>query len=464
MRPGAPPSLTPTTMPATRVLILGAAGRDFHNFITVYRGDERFQVVAFTAQQIPHIAERRFPAALAGAGYPDGIPIHEESRLEELVRALRVELCVMAYSDVAHVDVMHLASRANAAGADFTLLGARRTMLPSSRPVIAICASRTGAGKSQTSRAVVRLLREAGRRVVVLRHPMPYGDLLAQRVQRFAGRADLDRHHVTIEEREEYEPHLATGSVVYAGVDYPAILEQAEAEADVIVWDGGNNDTSFLRADLYITVVDPHRAGHELAYHPGETNVRLADVVLVNKVDTADPAAVRQVRANVRAVNAGATIVEAASPPRADAPEVLAGRRVLAVEDGPTTTHGGMAYGAATIAARAAGATLVDPRPFAVGEIAETYARYPSLGPLLPAMGYGDRQVRDLGETIRRAVRGGVEAVAVGTPVDLAQLVAIPVPHTRVRYELEARGTPALADVLAPFLAARAEPTALTPR
>ena len=439
-------------MPATRVLILGAAGRDFHNFITVYRGDERFRVVAFTAQQIPHIAGRRFPAALAGVGYPDGIPVYEESRLEELVRALRVELCVMAYSDVAHVDVMHLASRANAAGADFALLGAQRTMLSSSRPVVAICASRTGAGKSQTSRAVVRLLREAGRRVVVLRHPMPYGDLLAQRVQRFAGREDLDRYDATIEEREEYEPHLATGSVVYAGVDYPAILERAEADADVIVWDGGNNDTSFLRADLYITVVDPHRAGHELTYYPGETNLRLADVVLINKVDTADAAAVRQVRANVRAANPRATIIEAASPPRADEPALLAGRRVLAVEDGPTTTHGGMAYGAATIAARAAGAELVDPRPFAVGEIAETFARYPSLGPLLPAMGYGDQQVRDLAETIRRAVCGGVEAVAIGTPVDLARLVAITVPHTRVRYDLEVRGTPTLSDVLAPLL------------
>ena len=441
-------------MEPTRVVILGAAGRDFHNFNVVYRGDPRYHVVAFTAQQIPHIAGRRYPAELAGDGYPQGIPIHEEERLERLIADERVDVCVMAYSDVSHVDVMHLASRANAAGADFYLLGARRTMLRSRRPVVAVCASRTGAGKSQTTRAIARLLREAGRRVVALRHPMPYGDLAAQRVQRFASAEDLARHNVTIEEREEYEPHLASGSVVYAGVDYQAILTQAEAEADVVLWDGGNNDTSFLAADVYLTVVDPHRAGHELTYYPGETNLRLADAVLINKVDTADPQAVERVRANVRLANPRAAVLEAASPVRADAPDVLAGRRVLAVEDGPTVTHGGMPYGAATLAVRQAGGELVDPRPFAVGEIAETFARYPDVGPLLPAMGYGDQQVRDLEATIARAVADGAQAVAIGTPIDLARLVRITVPQTRVRYDLEVRGTPTLADVLAPVLGA----------
>jgi predicted GTPase len=440
-------------MHPTRVLILGAAGRDFHDFNVLYRDDPRHKVVAFTAQQIPHIAERRFPPALAGTLYPEGIPIHPEEQLETLVRELGVDTCVLAYSDLSHADVMHLASRANAAGADFQLVAPRRTMLEARVPVVAVCASRTGAGKSQTSRAIVRLLREAGLRVVVLRHPMPYGDLAAQRVQRFATAEDLVRHRVTIEEREEYEPHLAAGSIVYAGVDYAAILAEAEREADVLVWDGGNNDTSFLLADLYLTVVDPHRAGHELAYHPGETNLRLADVVLVNKVDTAEPEAVELIRANVAAANPRATIIEAASPPRADDPSVLEGRRVLAVEDGPTLTHGGMQYGAATIAARHLRAELVDPRLFAVGEIAETFVHYPRLGPLLPAMGYGDAQVRDLERTIARAVEeGGVQAVAIGTPIDLGRLVNIPVPFTRVRYELEHRHGPTLAEALAPVI------------
>lgn len=437
-------------MKPTRVLIIGAAGRDFHDFNVLYRTDPGFHVVGFTAQQIPHIADRRFPRELAGDRYPNGIAIHPEERLEQLIREHAVDLCVMAYSDVAHVDVMHLASRATAAGADFQLTAARRTMLKSRRPVVAVCASRTGAGKSQTSRAIVRQLRDAGLRVVAIRHPMPYGDLAAQRVQRFAGDADLVRHKVTIEEREEYEPHIAMGAVVYAGVDYGAILRDAEQEADVVVWDGGNNDTSFLAADVYITVVDPHRPGHELTYYPGETNLRLADVVIVNKVDTAAPEAVRHVRENVARANPRAVVLEAASPTRADDPSVLANRRVLAIEDGPTLTHGGMRYGAGTIAAEDAGATLVDPRPFAVGEIAETFRRYPGLGPLLPAMGYGERQVRDLEETIARAAAGGVQAVAVGTPIDLARLVKIPVPYTRVRYELELRGS--LMDVLAPVL------------
>ena len=438
------------TQPA-RVLILGAAGRDFHNFNVVFRGDARYRVVAFTAQQIPHIADRVFPSELAGPAYPDGIPIHEEERLEQLIRDLHVDVCVMSYSDVAHEDVMHLASRANAGGANFELLGASHTMLRSRLPVVAVCASRTGAGKSQTSRAVVRLLREAGRRVAVMRHPMPYGDLVAARVQRFATPEDLAREHVTIEEREEYEPHIAAGSVVYAGVDYQAILERAEVDADVLVWDGGNNDTSFLAADIYITVVDPHRAGHELTFYPGETNLRLATAVLINKVDTADVNAVQLVRENVRRTNHRATILEAASPIRVDAPALLAGKRVLAVEDGPTVTHGGMPYGAATIAARGLGATLVDPRPFAVGEIAETFREYARLGPLLPAMGYGERQIKDLEATIAQAAAGGVEAVAIGTPIDLARLVRLTIPATRVRYDLEERGTPTLADVLAPL-------------
>jgi predicted GTPase len=437
-----------------RLLILGAAGRDFHDFNVLYRGDDRFEVVAFTAQQIPHIAGRRYPAELAGALYPEGIPVHPEDRLEDLIREEAVDECVMAYSDVAHVDVMHLASRANAAGADFRLLSADRTMLAADCPVVAVCASRTGAGKSQTTRLVVRHLRERGLRVGVLRHPMPYGDLRSQRLQRFAGDEDLEHHRVTIEEREEYEPHIAAGSVVYAGVDYQAILEAAQAESDVLVWDGGNNDTSFLRADLYLTVVDPHRPGHELSYHPGETNVRLADAVLINKVDTAPAGAVAEVRENVRRLNPDARILEVESPLTVDDEEVLRGKRVLAVEDGPTLTHGGMRYGAATLAARAAGAAeVVDPRPFAVGEIAETFRAYPLTGPLLPAMGYGAAQVRDLEATLERAAEAGVEAVAIGTPIDLARLIRIPLPTTRVRYEARPRDPSALDELLAPVLA-----------
>jgi predicted GTPase len=440
-------------MKRTRILILGAAGRDFHDFNVLYREDPSAEVVAFTAQQIPNIADRRYPAALAGELYPDGIPIRPEEELESLIRDLGVDVCVMAYSDISHEEVMHLASRANAAGADFQLIGAKRTMLRSSCPVVAVCASRTGAGKSPTSRAVVRLLREAGKRVAVLRHPMPYGDLAAQRVQRFATAADLDHHQVTIEEREEYEPHLAVGSVVFAGVDYAEILRQAEQEADVVVWDGGNNDTSFLAADVYITVVDPHRPGHETTYHPGETNLRLADVVLVSKVDTADPVDVATVCRNVAAANPRATVVQAAMPFRIDDPPVLRGRRVLAIEDGPTLTHGAMRYGVATLAALQMCATrMVDPRPFAVGGIAETFRRYPETGPLLPAMGYGEQQVRDLEATLAQAAEAGVEAVAIGTPIDLSRLIRIPVPFTRVRYELEVRGTPTLEEVLRPVL------------
>jgi predicted GTPase len=440
-------------MGRTRTLILGAAGRDFHNFNVVYRNDPTTEVVAFTAEQIPGIDERTYPPALAGDLYPDGIPIHSESRLEALIAELDVDRCIMSYSDVSYAYVMGLAARVNAAGAEFTMLGAAQTMLASSKPVVAVCASRTGAGKSQTSRAVVKCLRAAGKRVAVVRHPMPYGDLAAQRVQRFETEEDLARHEVTIEEREEYEPHMAEGSVVFAGVDYEAILREAEQEADVVLWDGGNNDIAFYRPDVYITVVDPHRAGHELSYYPGEINVRLADVVIVNKVDTAPPENVFEVVRNVRAANPTAVVLEAASPLFLDRPDVLRGRRVLCVEDGPTLTHGEMTYGAGVIGARKAGAAeIVDPRPFAVGEIQATFERYPGIGALLPAMGYGEKQIQDLEATIRAAAENGVEAVAIGTPIDLGKLIDIPLPYTRVRYELQVLGSPTLDDVLAPIL------------
>jgi len=439
-----------------RVIVIGAAGRDFFNFLTVYRDDPETEVVAFTAQQIPHIAERGFPASLAGPRYPKGIPIHPESRLEELIHTLQADECVLSYSDLADADVMHLAARVNAAGADFTLLGAQR-VLRSTKPVVAICASRTGAGKSPLSRAVVPWLREHGKRVAVIRHPMPYGDLAAQRVQRFASEADLVKHKVTVEEREEYEPHIAAGSVVFAGVDYLAILRAAEQEADVILWDGGNNDTSFIKADLYCTVVDPHRAGHEASYYPGETNVRLADVVIINKVDTAPAEAVAKVRETVKGLNPRARIVEAACPVKAADPGVLKGRKVLAIDDGPTLTHGGMAFGAAVLAAQDAGAReLVNPRPFAVGEIAEVLAKYPHVKRALPALGYGDRQVRDLEATIARAAEGGVEAVAIGTPIDLAHLIRIPIPSTRVSYTIALKNY-TLDQLLAPVLGGTAK-------
>ncbi len=436
----------------TRVLILGAAGRDFHNFNVVYRNDPRFEVVGFTAQQIPHIDDRMYPAVLAGDLYPDGIPIHPEHDLEALIADLRVDRCMMAYSDVSYEYVMHLASRVNVAGADFELTNAPGTMIASTKPVVAVCAGRTGSGKSQTSRAVAHLLRQAGKRVAVIRHPMPYGDLAEQAVQRFETEEDLVRHKVTIEEREEYEPHMDAGSVVFAGVDYEAILREAEKEADVILWDGGNNDVSFYKPDVYITVVDPHRPGHEITYYPGENNVRLADAIVINKIGTAPFDDVLQVRENVNAVNPGAMILEAASPLIVENPDVLRGRRVLAIEDGPTLTHGGMRYGAATLAVQKLGGTVVDPRPFAVGEIRETFERYPSIGPLLPAMGYGDAQIKDLQSTIRKAAEGGIEAVAIGTPINLARLVDIPVPFTRVSSARLGRGGPARVFVLTSIL------------
>ena len=440
-------------MPRTRILILGAAGKDFHVFNTLYRDDEGVEVVGFTAQQIPHIDDRIYPASIAGGLYPEGIPIHPEDDLDELIDRLKVDRCVMAYSDVSHEYVGHLAARVNALGPGFELPSATRTMIPSKLPVVAVCASRTGVGKSQTSRAVARVLRAAGLKVAAIRHPMPYGDLAKQRVQRFAEEADLVKHEVTIEEREEYEPHIANGSVVFAGVDYGAILAEAEKEADVILWDGGNNDTPFYKPDLHITLVDPHRPGHELTYYPGETNVRMSDVIIINKVATAQPENVQRVRDNVASVNPRAVILDAASPIFVDDPAVLKGKKVLVVEDGPTLTHGGMKYGAGTLGALRAGAReLVDPRPFLVGELKDTFEKYPDLGILLPAMGYGEQQVKDLAATFAKAAEGGVEAVAVGTPIDLARIVNIPMPNTRVRYELQVIGQPTLEDILAPIL------------
>lgn len=432
------------------MLIAGAAGRDFHNFNLVYRGREGVEVVAFTATQIPNIHGRVYPAELAGALYPDGIPVEPESRLEELVRELRIDEVVFAYSDVTHEHVMHLASAVLAAGASFRLISPRETELTSSKPVVAVCAVRTGAGKSQTTRRVAAALRQAGKKVAVLRHPMPYGDLARQAVQRFASYEDLDAADCTIEEREEYEPHLAEANLVFAGIDYAAILDAAEGEADVIVWDGGNNDTPFIAPNLHIVVLDPHRAGHELRYHPGETNLRLADVCVVNKVDSASQEGVDAVLDSIRAHNPEARVVLAASPfhVEGDATEI-AGKRVLAIEDGPTLTHGDMSYGAAVLAAKAHGAgSLVDPRPFAVGSIKETFAAYPNVGELLPAMGYGKRQREELRETIARS---DAELVLIGTPIDLRRVIELDKPALRVTYRLQEIGEPTLADLLAEY-------------
>jgi predicted GTPase len=429
-----------------RVLILGAAGRDFHNFNVVYRDDPGIEVVGFTAAQIPGIAGRRYPPVLAGPRYPTGIPIEPEEQLERLIRELDVDEVVFAYSDVSHEDVMHLASRALAAGSDFTLLGPRRTMLRSSVPVVAVCAVRTGCGKSAVSRRVADLLREQGRRVVVVRHPMPYGDLAAARVQRFATLADLDAARVTVEEREEYEPHLEAGSVVYAGVDYSDVLVRAEAEADVIVWDGGNNDLPFFVPSLHICLVDPHRAGDETRHHPGEANLRAADVAVIVKEDTAPPAAVEAVRDAIGAVNPRARIVDTRMPVVVEDPGLLVGRRVLAVEDGPTLTHGGLATGAAALAARRYGATLVDPWPYAQGGIRAVLERYPALGPVLPALGYDDSQLADLAATIAAVP---CDVVLLGTPIDLGRIIRVPRPLLRVRYEIEEVRPGTLSELLA---------------
>ena len=418
----------------TRVLILGAAGRDFHNFNVVYRDDPRTDVVAFTATQIPGIEGRRYPAALAGARYPEGIPIEGENRLERLIEEQRVDQVVFAYSDVSHEHVMHVASRVLAAGADFALLGPGRTMLPATKPVVAVCAVRTGCGKGAVTRRIVAILRSRGRRVAVIRHPMPYGDLEAQRVQRFATLEELDRADATLEEREEYEPHLEDGTVVFTGVDYAAILDRAEAEADVVVWDGGNNDLPFVRPSLHLCLVDPHRAGHETRYHPGETNLRMADVVVIVKEDTALPAHVDAVRRAVSAVNARARIVDTRLPMRLDPPRPISGLRVLAVEDGPTVTHGEMPSGAAEILARRLGATLVDPRPHARGKLAGVFVEHPRLGSVLPAMGYGHAQIADLEATINAVP---CDLVLLGTPIDLRRGLSLRHPVARVRYELE---------------------------
>jgi len=429
-----------------RVIIMGAAGRDFHNFNVYFRDHPDYQVVAFTATQIPNIEGRRYPPELAGRLYPDGIPIYPEEELTDLIRRYQVDQVVFAYSDVSHEYVMHKASQALVAGADFRLMGTGSTMLTSRKPVVAVCAVRTGSGKSQTTRHVCDILRRMGHRVVVVRHPMPYGDLTAQVVQRFATYEDLDRYRCTIEEREEYEPHIDRGVVVYAGVDYERILRQAEEEADIVVWDGGNNDLPFFRPDLHIVVADPHRPGHEVRYHPGEANLRAADVVLINKVDTADPDGIAQVRRNIQEVNPQAIVVEAASPIFVEDPGAIQGRRVLVIEDGPTLTHGEMAYGAGVTAARRFGAAeLVDPRPYAVRSIAETFRKYPHIGPLLPAMGYGDEQIRDLEETINATP---CDLVLAATPVDIRRLLKVRYPVDRVRYELQVIGRPTLEEIL----------------
>src|SRR5580765_2197374 len=434
-------------MTRTRVLIAGAAGRDFHNFNVVYRDRDAYEVVAFTATQIPNIDGRIYPAELAGSLYPEGIPILPESALEQLVAQHEIDEVVFAYSDVTHEHVMHVGSRALAAGASYKLIAPKETMLASTKPVVAICAVRTGSGKSQTTRHVARLLHDAGHRIAVLRHPMPYGDLTKQAVQRFERYEDLDAADATIEEREEYEPHLAEGNLVFAGVDYERILRAAEQEADVILWDGGNNDTPFIRPDLHIVVVDPHRPGHELRYHPGETNLRMADVCVVNKIDSATQEGIDAVLDSIRTHNPGAKIVLAASPfhVEGDAAEI-AGKKVLAIEDGPTLTHGEMTYGAAVLAAKANGAAeLIDPRSAAVGTIAQTFEAYPHVGALLPAMGYGREQMDDLEATIEGS---GAELVLIGTPIDLRRLIDFDVPALRVTYRLEELGEPTLEDVL----------------
>ena len=433
-------------MSRMRVLIMGAAGRDFHNFNTFFRSRERYEVLAFTATQIPNIEGRVYPPELAGEFYPNGIPIYPEEDLVDLIHRYQIGQVVFSYSDVSHEYVMHKASQVLAAGADFRLMGTRHTYLESSKPVVAVCAVRTGSGKSQTTRHVCDVLQKIGHKVVAVRHPMPYGNLVAQAVQRFASYDDLDQHQCTIEEREEYEPHIDRGVVVYAGVDYEAILRQAEHEADIVVWDGGNNDISFYKSDLHLVVADPHRPGHELSYHPGETNLRMADVVVINKIDTADLDHIARVRDSIMKVNPNATVVEAASPIFVDNPAAIKGKTVLVIEDGPTLTHGEMAYGAGVVAARRFGAAeIIDPRPYAVGSIVATYQKYPTTGAVLPAMGYGAEQMRELGETINNTP---CDLVLVATPIDLRRVVEINRPSQRVRYELQEIGQPTLVDIL----------------
>jgi predicted GTPase len=433
-------------MTPIRTIIMGAAGRDFHNFNVFFRDNPEYDVVAFTATQIPNIEGRKYPAELAGARYPEGIAIYPESELESLIKELKADQVVFAYSDVPHEYVMHKASQVLATGADFRLMGLNSTQLKSSKPVVSVCAVRTGSGKSQTTRRVSMILRDMGYRVAAIRHPMPYGDLVRQKVQRFAEYSDLDKHECTIEEREEYEPHLDNGVIVYAGVDYEAILRQAEQEVDIVLWDGGNNDFPFYVPDLAIVVADPHRPGHEKRYHPGETNVRSADVFVINKVDTADQNAVIAVRNSIHELNPQAVVIEAASPLFVEDPAAIAGKRVLVIEDGPTLTHGEMAYGAGWVAARRFNAAeIVDPRPFAVRSIQATYEKYPSTGAILPAMGYGDEMTRDLEETINNS---DVDLVISATPIDLTRIIKVNKPMQRVRYELQEIGQPTLTDIL----------------
>jgi predicted GTPase len=440
-------------MTPRKVIIIGAAGRDFHNFNTFYRNDPTFKVVAFTAAQIPDIAGRKYPTALAGNLYPDGIPIYEQSDLERLIKELEVDACVFAYSDVPYATVMSIGAKVNAAGADFALLGPKKTMLKSTKPVIAVGAIRTGCGKSQTSRRIVEILMAHGKKVIAVRHPMPYGDLETQKVQRFATLDDLTKHKCTIEEMEEYEPHIARGNVIYAGVDYEAILRAAENDpsgCDVILWDGGNNDFAFYQPDLMVTVVDPHRPGHELSYYPGEVTLRIADVVVINKIDSADFDNIQAVRHNIEQVNPKAVVVDAASTITVEKPEIIKGKRVLVVEDGPTLTHGEMKIGAGIVAAKRFGAAeIVDPRPFAVGKLAETFRIYPNVGTLLPAMGYGEEQMRDLTATIERT---DCDSVIIATPIDLGRVIKINKPNTRVEYSLQEIGRPDMEDVLERFV------------
>lgn len=433
-------------MSRRRVLIMGAAGRDFHNFNVVFRDNPDAEVVCFTATQIPDIEGRIYPPKLAGPLYPEGIPMYAESELSDLIKKFNIDDVVFSYSDISHEDLMHKASLVLASGANFNLLSYQSTAIESSKPVISICAVRTGVGKSQTTRRVAAILNERGKKTAVIRHPMPYGNLEEQIWQRFASYEDLDRHKCTIEEREEYEPHIDKGIIVWAGVDYGEILNRAEQEADVILWDGGNNDVPFYKSDCHIVLLDPHRPGHEVTYHPGETNLRLADIVVINKIDTADPKNVDQLRNTVREVNPGAIVVEAASPIFMDEPQQITGKRVLVIEDGPTLTHGEMPYGAGLIAARKWGALeTVDPRPWAVGSIKDTFEKYPHIGPLLPAMGYSEKQIKELEETVNKVP---CDLVIVATPIDLRRVLKIDKPAIRVRYELQEIGTPSLEDAM----------------
>jgi len=437
-------------MQKIKVIIMGAAGRDFHNFNVYFRNNDAYEVVAFTATQIPGIEGRNYPVELAGSRYPNGIPIYPEEELPKLIKRHDVDQIVFAYSDVSHEYVMHKASIALASGADFRLMGPKTTMLIAEVPVVSVCAVRTGSGKSQTSRQAAKILKGKGLRVAAIRHPMPYGDLRKQVWERFASYEDLDRYECTIEEREEYEPHIDNGIIVYAGVDYEKILREAEKEADVIVWDGGNNDMPFYKPDLSIVVADPHRAGHELAYHPGETNLRMANVVIINKVDTADPQKVVQVKENIKLVNPNAKILEAASPITADNPNAIKGKRVLVIEDGPTVTHGGMPYGAGTVFAKKFGAgEIVDPKPYAVGSIKEAYKKYTHLSGILPALGYGEKQVAELKETIDHT---RCDVVVIGTPIDLRRVMNINKPTVRVKYELKVLGPVSLEHILDDFI------------